>query len=238
MASDMLVQHFHLIQSALGQKVEAKPRGWCPRECSQGRTARHGREVACLPGRMGLPLGRSRRRASPFRAKSARLATRPAVLGAVFAVSGAPSAPVRHAITFCTWIIRFTDEVPRRPGPSGWVTADYKSYAKGLPDASGAGTGSPRPRPKGYQQRRSRKTSGRMAAQRPSERQNHRVPRGPGRSMGPVSPADTVTKWPDGTSSRQPAGLLRNSPQQPAIVTWQFVYVRRNQHGLVSHRQA
>ena len=238
MASDMLVQKFHLIQSALGQKVEAKPRGWCPRERSQGRAAIHGHEVACFPGRMGLPLGRSRRRASSFQAKSDRLASWPAVLGAALAVSGTPLAPVRHAITFCTWIVRSTDEVPRRPGPSGRATAGYKSHTKGLPHASVTGTGSPRPRLEGCQQRQSRKAAGRGAGRKPSERQNLRVPRGPGRIMGPVSPADTVTKWPDGTSSRQSAGLLRNSPQQPPIVTWQLVHVRRNQHGLVSHRQA
>lgn len=216
MASDMLYQHFHLIQSALGQKVEAKPRGWCPRERSQGRAATHGLEVACLPGGMGLPLGRSQRRASPFRAKSVRLAGWPAVLGAAPAVSGAPLAPVRHAITFCTWIVRSTDEVPRRPGPRGRVTADYKSHTKGLPYASVTGTGSPRPRLQGCQQRQSRTAADRLDRRPSSERQYLRVPWGPGRFMGPVSPADTATKWPDGTSSRQPAGLLRNGPQQPA----------------------
>ena len=145
MASDVLIQHLHLIQSVLGQKVEAKPRGSSPRERSQGRAARLGHEVACLPGRMGLPLGRSRERASPFRAKFVLSGHFQTGRVSAYATSGAPVTPVFQAITFCAWFVRFTDEVPRRPGLIRRVTASYKSHTKGLPHASVTGTGSPRP---------------------------------------------------------------------------------------------
>jgi hypothetical protein len=175
----------------------------------------HGLEVACLPGGMGLPLGRSRGRASPFRAKFVLSAQFQTGLVSAYAVSGVPMTPVFPAITFGTGYVRFTDEVPRRPGLTRRVTASYKSYTKGLRHASVAGTGSPRPRLKGCQQRQSRGALGRFAGQACSERQNLRVPRGPFRFMGPVSPAIAATKWPEGTSSPQLAGLLRNRPQQP-----------------------
>lgn len=215
MASDVLIQHLHLIQSALGQKVEAKPRGWSSRECSQGRAERRGLEVACLPGWMGLPLGRSRGRASPFRAKFGLSARFQTGLVSAYAVSGAPMTPVFQAITSGTGFVRFTDEVPRRLGLIRRVRAGYKSHMKGLPHASVTGTGSSRPRLWGCQQRHSRSALGRFAGRVFSERQNLRVPLGPLRFMGPVSPAIAATKWLDGTSSRQLAGLLRNRPQQP-----------------------
>ena len=215
MASDVLIQHLHLIQSALGQKVEAKPRGSSPRERSQGRAARLGHEVACLPGRMGLPLGRSRERASPFRAKFVLSGLFQTGRVSAYAASGVPVTPVFQAITFCAWFVRFTDEVPRRPGLIRRVRASYKSYTKGLPHASVTGTGSPRPCLRGCQQRQSRGARVRFAGRACPERQNLRVPRGPFRFMGPVSPAGSATKWHDGTSSHQLAGLLRNGPQQP-----------------------
>jgi hypothetical protein len=211
----MLILHLHLIQSALGQKVEAKPRGSSPRERSQGRAVMPGHEVACLPGRMGLPLGWSCGRASPFRAKSVQSGSFQTGLGSAQAVSGAAMTPVFPAITFCTWFARFTDEIPRRPGLGGRATASYKSYTKGLPHASVAGTGSPRPRLRGRQQSQSRSAHHRFAGRTRFERQNLRVPRGPFRFMGSVSPATTATKWPGGTSSLQIVGLLRNKPQRP-----------------------
>jgi hypothetical protein len=55
LAYDILYLPIHLIQSALGQKVGAKPMGWCYRESCQGRAAMSGREVAGLAGVMGLP---------------------------------------------------------------------------------------------------------------------------------------------------------------------------------------
>ena len=60
MANYLLILHLHLIRSAPGQKVEAKPVASCHRERGQGRAAMRGREVACLPSSVGSPLGRSR----------------------------------------------------------------------------------------------------------------------------------------------------------------------------------
>ncbi len=213
MASDMLIQHLHLIQSALGQKVEAKPKRSSLRERSQGRAVMPGHEVACLPGWMGLPLGRCQKRASPFRAKFGQSVRFQTGLVSAHAVSGAPMTPVLQAITFGTWSVRFTDEVPRRPGLNGRVTARYKSYTKGLSYASVAGTGSPRPRLRGSQQRRSRGVTNRVSGQARFERQNLRVLRGLCPVMGSVSSAITTTKWSGGTSSLQLVGLLRNKPQ-------------------------
>ncbi len=211
----MLYLHLRLIQSALGQKAEAKPLDLLQRERSQGHAAMRGHEVACLPGKVGSPLGRSRERASPFLAKfdlSASFATGRVT---VYAVNGVLMAPVLHAITSCTWFVRSTDEVPRRPIPCGWVTLGYKSHTKGQENASETGTAFPRPRLKGCQQRQSRGAWSRPSDFVCSERQNLRVPLGPLRCTGPVSPATAATNWRNGTSSRQLAGSLSNSPQQP-----------------------
>lgn len=117
MAIDLLYHPFRLIQSALDQKVEAKPvMNW---ERSQGVFARTRREVACFPGGMGLPMGWSQERASVLQAKLGRPASQKAGRTAADAVSGLSMAPVRHAITSCTRFVRFTDEVPRRSGPPG-----------------------------------------------------------------------------------------------------------------------
>src|SRR6266542_6024557 len=62
LAMDMLNLHLRLIQSALGQKAEAKPMGFSHRERSQGRAVMRGHEVASLPGEMGPPLGQSHER--------------------------------------------------------------------------------------------------------------------------------------------------------------------------------
>src|SRR5450759_2532692 len=72
MAYDMLYLPIHLIRSALGQKVEAKPMGSSPRERCQGRAVMSDREVAGLAGVMGLPMGLNSGRVSPFRTKSGR----------------------------------------------------------------------------------------------------------------------------------------------------------------------
>jgi hypothetical protein len=235
MASDMLILHLHLIQSVLSQKEEAKLRRSTLQERSQGRAVMRGHEVASLPSRMGLLMGRSRERVSPFRAKFGLTGQNQAGLVCANTVSTVPMAPVLHAITFCTWFVRFTDEVPRRLSRSGSVTASYKSHTKGLFHASEMGTGSPRPHPRGCQQRQSRGALSQFTDWGCSERQNLRVPHGPFRFMGPVSSAIKATKWPERTSSFQPAGWLRNRPQQPRLPLWQLVNVRRNQHGIVSH---
>jgi hypothetical protein len=213
MAKDMLTLHSHLAQSALGQKVEAKPVG-DHRERSQGRPAMGGREVASFPGKMGPPLGQSQERASISVAKFGLSAFNATGRAAAYSVSGVLVSLVLPAATSCVQFVCSTDEVPRRP-LSGGVSPGYKSYTKGQGEASEAGTAFPRPRPKGCQQRQSRGVPLRLAARTCSEKQNLRVPPGPLRSMGPVSPATAATKWRDGTSSCQLAGLLRNSPPQP-----------------------
>lgn len=185
------------------------------RESSQDCAVMCSREVACLPGEMELPLGWCSERATTLLAKFDRSASSVTGHDAAHAVSGVLCAPVLHATTFRAGKVRFTDEVPRRLIPPGWVNLGYKLHAKGWGDASEAGTVSPRPRPKGCQQRQSRGLRWRQVANACSERQNLRVPPGPLRFMGPVSPVINATQWPDGTSSRQFAGLLSNSPQQP-----------------------
>lgn len=217
MAKDMLYLHLRLIQSALSQKAEDKPLGLPQRERSQGRAAMGGREVAFLPGKMESHLGRTDKRATSSLAKfdlSASLVTGTA---AAYAVSGALTAPVVHAITSGTWNTRLTDEVPRRLVPQRRVSLGYKLGTKGQGHASAAGTAFHRPRPKGCQQPQSKgvrqsRTTGPRAG---SERQNLRVPLGPLRSTGPVSPVGAATKWPGRTSSGQPVGSLSNSPIQP-----------------------
>ena len=221
MATELLILPLHLIQSALGQKVEAKPRASNPRERSQDRAEMRGRGVASLPSGAGSHLGRCPRRASPFLAKTGLSAYFETGRALAYAVSDALWTPVLPAITPRIRNAPLTDEVPRRLGGSGLrATAGYKSDTKGQPHAPVAGTGSPRPRLQGGRQRQSRgarrrRGSPNLGGGGCSERQNLRVPWGRLRFMGPVSPAIAATQWPDGTSSCQLAGWLRNSPQQP-----------------------
>ncbi len=214
---DMLYLHLRLIQSALGQNAEAELVGLTHRERSQGRAAMRGHEVASFPGEMELPFGWSRKRVTSFLAKFALSASFATGRDAAHAVSGVLIAPVVQATTSCAQNARFTDEVPRRPALPGWVSLGYKSHTKGRSQASETGRASPQPRPKGWQQRQSRGgCPGRIANPSAcSERQNLRVPPGPLRFMGPVSPAIKASLWPKGTSSPQLAGPLSNSPQQP-----------------------
>jgi hypothetical protein len=186
----------------------------CHRESSQDRVATHGREVACLPIQTGSPVGRSRGRASPFLAKSVLSAqTQTGRAAASTVAEGSALTPsVKHAVTSDQRNSHPTDEVSRCPWPLRVkVSPAYKSDTKGLADAPATGTGSPRPRPWRCRQRQSRgpRQCGGF------ERQNLRVPNGPPRSTDQVSPMPAVTKWPDGTSSRQRVGLLRNRFIQP-----------------------
>jgi len=208
MAKDLLYLHLHLIQSALGQKAETKPSS---RECCQGLAVMSGIGVACLPGRMGSRFGKGCGRASALRAKSVFSASAKRSRDAVHAVSGEPMILVQHAITLGTELVHLTDEVLRHIGPGGRLSVRYKPDAKGGRDVSGAGRGSPPLRLRGWQQRRSR---GPRAKALGSERQNLRVPSGPGKIMGSVSPVIKATSWPGGTSSCRMAGLLSNNPQQ------------------------
>jgi hypothetical protein len=172
------------------------------------------REVADLPRQTGLPLSWEYGRASALLAKSVFSASAKS-RDAIHAVTGVLKIPVRPAIMPVTRNVHSTDEVLRCPTPSGWVNAGYKPYAKGRRHASVRGTDSPRPPIQGCQQRQSRGAAAELARWACSERQNLRVPWVPDRFMGPVSLTIAATKWPDGTSSRQPVGLLSNSPQQP-----------------------
>jgi len=187
MASDMLIQHLHLIQSVLSQKVGAKPRKSLSRESSQGRAVMRGREVASPLGETGLPLGLGRGRASIFLAKSVQSASFQTGLLIAYADSDAATTQVLPAITLNAWIVHSTDEVPRRPDSPNRVTAGHKPYAKGQSNASETGTAFPRPRPKGCQQRQSRGSTLGLVRESCSERQNLRVPFAPTRFMGPVS---------------------------------------------------
>ena len=218
LAEDMLILHLPLIQSALGQKVEAEPVGLrrLYRERSQRWTAMPNDEVASLPGETGLPLGQSRsqERASPLRAKFGLSTSLPTGRMAAYAVSGASKALVLQAIMSSTQHGQLTDEVPRRPVLGGRVSPGYKSDTKGLGYASVTGMGSPQPRLKGCQQRQSRNRWDRFADFVGIERQNLRVPRGPLGSMRQVSAAVAATIWPGGTSSCQPVAWLRNCPAQ------------------------
>lgn len=139
----MLYLHLRLIQSALGQKVEAEPVG-NHRGRSQGRATTGGREVASFPGEVGPPLGQSQERASPFRVKFDLSAYFWTGRDAAYAVSGAPVTLVVHATTPRTQHVRFTDEVPRCP-VFGRVSPGYKSHTKGQGHASETGTAFPGP---------------------------------------------------------------------------------------------
>jgi hypothetical protein len=214
----MLYLHLRLIQSALGQKAEAKPVGSPHRERSQRWVAVPNDEVASLPGTAGSPLGQNRsqtQRASSLRVKLHGLSAYSRTgRAAANAVSGVLTILVRHAITSGTQHVLLTDEVPRRPVPPGQVSQGYKSYTKGCGDASEAGRASPQPRLKGCQQRQSRGRWDRLSDLTGSERQNLRVPGRPLQSMGPVSSVIAANKWPGRTSSGQPADLLSNSLAQ------------------------
>jgi len=215
MANELLILPLHLIPSARGQKVEAKPVKGFHRERSQGGPAMDRREVACLPSGMGSRLGRSCGRETPSLSKSVLSASFETGRAVAYAVSDALMTPVLRAITCCHWNAHRTDEVPRRPPAFGReVRSAYKSDTKGPADAPVSGMGSPQPRLQGCRQRQSRGARGRFGVRVCSERQNLRVPRGPLRFMGSVSPVTQATKWPGGTSSHHVAGLLRNRPQQ------------------------
>lgn len=155
MAKILLIFILRLIQSALSQKAETEPAG-NRRGCSQGGSVMGRRDVASLPSRSGLHLGRVRGRASPFRAKSVFSASSRRILNATYAVTGVSTAPVLRVIMSSTRKAHLTDEVLRRPVPSGRVIVGYKPNAKGQHHALVTGTDSSRPRLQGWQQRRSR----------------------------------------------------------------------------------
>lgn len=212
----MLYLTLRLTPSVRGQKVEVKPVGNY-RGRSQDGAVMGRSDVADLPSGAGLPLGRDSGRASALLAKSVFSASTQRSLGATHAVSGVLTLPVRHAVMPRTRKVHSTDEVLRCLNSWSWVTAGYKPNAKCPPHAPVTGTVSPRPRLRGWQQRRSRDTPIPSNGKASLERQNLRVPLGSPRYMGPVSPAAQAAKWPDGTSSHQAVGSLRNTPQRAGV---------------------
>jgi hypothetical protein len=201
MAPNMLYVHLHLIQSALGQKEEAKPAGLSRRERSQGRSAMGGHEVASLPGEVESPYGWTDKRATTLLAKFDLAASFATGRATAHAVSGGPTAPVLQAITTRTGNPRFTDEVPTCLAARR-VTAGYKMASKGQSYARAAATASYRRRPRGCQQRQSN----------PAHRDERQYLKQPVQApvTRKVSSGASATKWPGGTSSRQPPLRLRN----------------------------
>lgn len=198
----MLLLHDHLIAPVSNQSVETEPRG-NPRERSQAGPEMDLREEARLHGQAGWRLGWSGGRAPVASAKSVLPASQGRFPAEAKAVTHSRSAPVRHAIMLGIQCVHTTGEVPRRLFPGGKVTASYKQAVKGSPDATAAGTKSHRPCPWGCQQSQS------SPATR-DQRLNRSRPVNPCPVFGTVSPAAAATKWPAGTSSWQPAPLLRN----------------------------
>ena len=207
MAYPVLYLPFHLIQSALGQKAEVKPGRSSPRERCQRRSAMACGEEADLPGLMGSRLSRDGGRASPHRAKSVSFSPRKRVLGVAHAGGSVQTGAMRHAITWDTQFVHATDEVPRRRVALRPVTASYKMNSKGKPHAPVPGTRSHWPRFQGCQQIQSSSAPSR------NERCNRYQLFCQSFDTGKVSLAAAATKWPDGTSSRQPAVPLRNVSQ-------------------------
>lgn len=200
----VLLLHDHLIAPADNQSVETKPWG-NPGERSQGGPERDRREEARLHGLAGWRLGWTEdERPSLARSPSSRPQWGDLWLSQQLRLPAvSPKGPVLHAVTPGIQCVLTTGEVLRGLFPPGRVMISYKQAVKGWSDASAAGTASYRPCPWGCQQSQS------SPATR-DERQNR------SRSVklevvfGKVSPTAAATKWPAGTSSRQPAGLLRN----------------------------
>lgn len=214
MAYPVLYLPFHLIRSALGQKVEAEPRSQCPWECCQGRPAMACREEACLPAPMGSRLSRVGGRASPPLAKSVSPSAQKGVLDAVHAVSCGQTGAMLHAITFDIRFVHSTDEVPRRLVPrAGSVTASHKKNSKGKPHAPVPGTRSHWPRLQGSQQIQSSPVL-------PDERCNRYQSVRSVFDTGKVSSTAAATKWPARTSSWKPVLMLRNVPQHERQNGW------------------
>lgn len=195
-----------LSQSVMNQKTEAKPQGDLGTR-SQGGTSRSRREEARSRRPMGSRLGPGRGHASPQWAKSVFSASLRRTPAAAFTVSGGQFARVVHAVTSDTRLVHITGEVPPCPTKTQ-VTAGYKRAPKGQPHARATVTVSCRHRPQGYQQSQS---SPLTRDERQNLKQSVQAP-----VTRIVSPWIAATKWPGGTSSRQPYGPLRNIPMGTA----------------------
>jgi len=203
----VLLLHDHLIASADNQSVETKP--WDnPGERSQGGPERDRREEASLQGLAGWRLGWTEdERPSLARSPSSRPNGEDLwLLQQLRLPTVSPKGPVQHAVMPSTQCVHTTGEVPPGLFPPGRVTASYKQAVKGSSEASAAGTRSHRPCPWGCQQSQSSPSTR-------DERQNRSRSVKLDVVFGKVSPTLAATKWPAGTSSWQPAGLLRNIPR-------------------------
>ena len=194
----------HLIASADNQSVETELWADNPGGCSQGGPERVRREEASLHGLAGWRLGWT----EDERPSLARSPFLPPPWGGFLTVaasavtdsqSAGSSATRCHARHKC---VHTTGEVPRRLFPPGKVTASYKQAVKGSPEALVAGTKSHRPCPWGCQQNQSSPTT--------RDERGYRSRSVKLVVVGKVSPTAAATKWPAGTSSRQPVASLRN----------------------------
>ncbi len=210
----MLLLHDHLIASADNQSVETEPWGDNPGGCSQGGLERVRREEAGLHGLAGWRLGWTEdERPSLARGPSSRPHGEDFwLLQQSRLPTVSPKGPVQHAVMPGTQCVHTTGEVLRRLFPPGTVTASYKQAVKGSPEALAAGTRSHRPCPWGCQQNQS------SPATRDERRYRSRSVKP--LVVGKVSPAAAATKWPAGTSSRQPVASLRNVRCHDDRPTW------------------
>jgi hypothetical protein len=183
--------------------------GLSRRERSQGRTVMGGHEVASLPGEVESPFGRTDKRATTLLVKFDLPASFGSGRAAAHAVSGGLTVPVLQATTTRTGNPRFTDEVPTCLAARR-VTAGYKMASKGQLYARAAATASYRRRPRGCQQRHSN------PAHRDERQYLKQSVQSPVTRI--VSSGIQATKWPAGTSSRQPPLTLRNIPTGTAAV--------------------
>ena len=200
----VLLLYDHLIASADNQSVKTELWADNPGGCSQGGPQRVRREEASLHGLAGWRLGWTEdERPSLARSPSSRPNQgRHSLLQQLRLPTVSPKGPVQHAVMPGTQCVHTTGEVLRRLFPLGKVTASYKQAVKGSPDASATGTKSHRPCPWGCQQNQSSPAT--------RDERGYRSRSVKPLVVGKVSPTAAATKWPAGTSSRQPVASLRN----------------------------
>jgi len=190
--------------SASVQKRRAKPQG-LPGGTQPGRSSNgpSRRGLLSTPDRVapGPGFGRaSRNWAKPIPSDSKRRG-----IPVADAVSHWRVVLVLHVVMSGKRLVHFTGEVPPCPGPSGRVTSGYKAGPKGQSYARASRTASAWPRSWGYQRRQS-------SPARRDERQNRKELVGTHEFMGKVSRRVKATKWPDGTSFRQPLCFAKKHP--------------------------
>lgn len=202
------------VQSVLNQNVEAEL--WD----SSGGRSQCGLVMGCsegasFHGSMGLRLGQAEDELPCTGRSPLTLPSAKSLPDTANTASGRQSEfLVEHAITPDTWLDHITDEVPRCLLPPAEVSNGYKQRAKGQRHASATGTVSYRPRPQGWQQSRSTRSGKKGSAERQNRTQSVNAP-----VTRIVSRAVQATKWPAGTSFRQPACTLRNIPTGTAAAS-------------------